>query len=357
MLTNSLANGGGEKIAADLANGLSDSGEDIIYFTLEKNKVYKLNDEIKLYQNENPLKLKCFSFLSDAIAAVRLIFLIRKENVNTVISHLFRSNYINVIVSIITGSSSIIVTHGSIKKYLDNSIKSKINIFLIKLLFKRANKKIFLTNRMKNDYINYVGSDNNFVIPNCYDLEQINLKSKEIVMDIPFGEKKYFIFVGRFHKVKRLDFLLECFSQLPYNLVLIGDGELYEEYKNKYQSNKIIFLGSKKNPYPYIKNAKATLLTSDSEGFPNVLIESLSLNTPIISSDCRTGPREILDIDEDIIIEDYLDVGYGSLFKINAYKAFNQLIDIYANKKNDLFCTHITEYDIKKIAKKYSELL
>ena len=59
-------------------------------------------------------------------------------------------------------------------------------------------------------------------------------------------------------------------------------------------TDKVIFAGFHSNPYPLIKNADLLVLSSDFEGLPTVLLESLSLSTPAISSDCPSGPREIL---------------------------------------------------------------
>ena len=59
--------------------------------------------------------------------------------------------------------------------------------------------------------------------------------------------------------------------------------------------DKVHFLGYKKNPYPYIKNARLMVLCSDFEGLGMVILEAIALNTPIISSNCPNGPTEILD--------------------------------------------------------------
>ena len=81
-------------------------------------------------------------------------------------------------------------------------------------------------------------------------------------------------------------------------LLLIGDGDEEQNIRNyiKYFNlcDRVMLLGWKNNPYPYIKSARLLVLTSDFEGLPTVLIEALSLNTPVVSTDCPCGPSEIL---------------------------------------------------------------
>ncbi|EGR0542543.1 glycosyltransferase [Vibrio cholerae] len=139
-------------------------------------------------------------------------------------------------------------------------------------------------------------------IYNPFDFSYIRLKSNEI---LPIGHtmnKKYFLIVGSLCKRKRVDIAIKSFSRLnhgdEYKLLIIGDGEEKSNLKvlvdNLGVSENVFFLGNQENPYSYMKNAMATLLTSESEGLPRVLVESLIVGTPVISSDCPTGPRELL---------------------------------------------------------------
>ena len=81
-------------------------------------------------------------------------------------------------------------------------------------------------------------------------------------------------------------------------MILIGYGDELNKIKKYVDSNRlgkdIIIINRCLNPYPYIKNSDLFILTSKYEGFANVIVESVALNTPVISANCNSGPSEIL---------------------------------------------------------------
>jgi len=114
-------------------------------------------------------------------------------------------------------------------------------------------------------------------------------------------ENNYIIFVGSLREVKNPQLLLNTFSLLndkTLKLIIVGDGPLKKELTTLAKSLNILsrvnFLGWATNPYPYIKNAKVLVLSSSIEGFSNVLVEALILHTPVVSTNCPSGPNEIL---------------------------------------------------------------
>jgi glycosyltransferase involved in cell wall biosynthesis len=110
-------------------------------------------------------------------------------------------------------------------------------------------------------------------------------------------------------------------------LIIVGKGEKKNElnnfiFRNKLQKH-VKLAGYQKNPFKYIRSSDLFILSSKYEGLPNALIESVILKKPVISSDCPTGPREILD-----------NGNYGSLFKVGDYKSLAKLIiNFRKNKK------------------------
>lgn len=108
----------------------------------------------------------------------------------------------------------------------------------------------------------------------------------------------YIIHVGRFSPQKRHDLLLDAFARLavPHRLVLLTppDAQLAAMIAARGLAKRVMIAGFQPNPYPWIAGAALLVLSSDHEGLPNVIIEALALGTPVVSTDCPSGPREIL---------------------------------------------------------------
>lgn len=138
-------------------------------------------------------------------------------------------------------------------------------------------------------------------IYNPINIKDIEIKSKE--KNKISGD--YFCSVSRLSYDKDIKTLLDGFDLFwnqnkkpKVKLVIVGDGDKADEYKkyaNNLKSNKqIIFTGKQSNPFVYMKNSLANILSSYGEGLPTVVIESAIVGGLNIASDCKFGPREIL---------------------------------------------------------------
>lgn len=113
----------------------------------------------------------------------------------------------------------------------------------------------------------------------------------------------YIVHVGKFKQQKRHDILIKAYAKanVPQKLVLVGTGKLMVASKQLVKEldieQKVIFTGFQKNPYPFIKHAKLMVLSSDFEGLGLVILEALVLNVPVISTNCPSGPSEILPLE------------------------------------------------------------
>ena len=133
------------------------------------------------------------------------------------------------------------------------------------------------------------------IIPNPFDFAALRTAAAEPAR-LPAGP--YIIHAGRFSGQKRHDVLLDAFARLhtQHRLVLLVDPEptLLRMIKARGLAGRAIVAGFQQNPYPWISAADLLVLASDHEGLPNVIIEALSLGVPVVSTDCPSGPRQIL---------------------------------------------------------------
>ncbi|MFC6803526.1 glycosyltransferase [Deinococcus caeni] len=146
-------------------------------------------------------------------------------------------------------------------------------------------------------------SQKSIVINNPIDGSMIERQAqKDLIEGIRPRKRVEFLAAGRLEKVKGFDTLINAFSRFGNNdvgLSIIGEGSqrkaLESLIKDLNLSESVSLLGFKMNPYVYMKETDVFVLSSLFEGLPTVLIEAQLLGKPIISTDCDSGPREILD--------------------------------------------------------------
>lgn len=185
---------------------------------------------------------------------------------------------------------------GNPHEYLGNKGKS--------LNFEIFNNKNFIcVSKQLEQTVKIISNNCNAICKTIYSPCALNIndiKQKSIEPTNFSIPQKYIVSVGRLVEGKNLSFLLDCMSLLPQtiNLVIVGDGPLRNQLKNKCIDlnimNRVFFLGSVDNPYPYIKNAQVLVHTSKKEGFGLIFLEALILDTPIVATESIGGMRDIL---------------------------------------------------------------
>ena len=141
-------------------------------------------------------------------------------------------------------------------------------------------------------------------IYNPLDVEDVQNKGCESVDDFPFvgDDIKVISCMARNDYIKGIWHLLKAFSlaQVKHpeaRLIVLGAGN-WDKYKEMAKAlgvkDKVAFPGLRKNPFPYVKASDIYVCSSNHEGFPNHVLEAMALKKPVISADCKTGPREIL---------------------------------------------------------------
>lgn len=156
---------------------------------------------------------------------------------------------------------------------------------------------ISVSKGVEQDFLNNFGKITPIIaIHNPIDKQEINRQATNFLPKY----KNYMVHIGSFKDAKRHDLLIKAYAQTDrsMSLLLLGEGKhkgsIEELVFNLNLSDKVVFLGFQENPFPYIKHAQFKILTSDWEGCPLVIPEALALGTPVISTNCPSGPSELL---------------------------------------------------------------
>lgn len=263
--------------------------DDLNKIFIEKN-IKIINYKIKNFNIENPL-----NYLVQTFQILYLYFKMGKDvNKESILINMNIMNFQqNLLFKLLKNKKKIGWLHCDLTQYV-NSFHYK-----LRKIFWKEYKKIIIVSKEALDVFSIHNKElknKAHYIPNFVDRKEIEEKSNE-----KFNlNESYFLFVGRLSSEKNLEVLIESYKQADVSekLYLIGDGpekkKLKEMVIEKKVEEKIKFIGHQDNPYKWMKNAKALILTSKMEGLPMVLIEALFCNTLLISSDCKSGPKEIL---------------------------------------------------------------
>lgn len=238
---------------------------------------------------------------------------------------------------------------------IDNYFPSP--FFVFRRFYKKALKIMVVSKDIENKIREQYLVHNIVTINNGIDFKEIdNLKTEAIS-----ESSEYILAVGRLVKLKQFKKLIDIYSESDLidrgiKLLIIGDGELEDELKqttNRKRLNDFIkILPFQENPYKYMSKAKFLVLTSKSEGFPNVLIEALACGVPVISFDCETGPSEIIQHNKN-----------GLLIENQNFKALGDAINTLAkDDKLYVICRRnaresVEKYNMEKIALEWNKLL
>lgn len=297
IVVSNLAGSGGEKIALMQAKMFYENGHDVVLFLLEDLKIYNTNDIkfpiISLTKKKN--KFKIFGKLGYKIYA-KILERKMKEfgKFDLIISNLPRADRT---VKELNHPNKYFIIHMSYKAELEKFSKRRASkkLKLYKYLYNDENI-ITITDAMQEDFKYFdINTKIMQTIYNPFDFNAIKNKGDEAI-EYKF---EYIIAPSAFRLQKRYDVLLDAFKLLDDKeiklLILSKDNdELNQMIRERDLDNRVVVAGFKQNPYKYIHHANLLVLSSDREGLPTVVIESLILNTPVVSTDCPTGPKEIM---------------------------------------------------------------
>jgi glycosyltransferase involved in cell wall biosynthesis len=336
-------NGGGvEKNFFLITNYLSTKFKDISVISLSKSYRNKLSPKIKFVT----FKTKLPSTIGRRTKYIISLFLLFKKilfNQNSTV-FCFQGLAYCIILCKLLSTKIIIRSNSSPSGWSKNYIKK----ILYKKIYSMADKIIVNSKDFKKE-LKLKFNINSDCIYNPLNKKEIIKNSKKKI-NIDFFEKEDFkiISVARLTNQKDHLCLIRSINLLKnkyknLKVLLIGSGNKKKEIQNlinKLKLKKIIkILSFKKNPYPYIKKSNLFILSSKFEGLPNVLLEAITLKKFIISSDCPTGPSEILDKGKGGLlfkVGDYKELSKKVIFTIQNKKKCNEKL-LFAKKRLERF--------------------
>ena len=306
IFINTLQTGGAERVVSLLLNHLKNDFE--IHLALYSNIVdYAIPPEIKILDLQQPLlQNKIIRFLKLPQISLQVYRYCKKNGINNSVAFLYRPCYINAIMKSFWGYRGHVImcegTHQTTMQESHSVIYRMFSKFMVMYAYKRADLILANSYAIQTDLIeNFKIRTPVRVIYNPVDLHFIKTHTEEAP---GFVFKKgifHFITVGNLRKEKNQLLLIQAFfilKNLPCKLLVVGAGVMEEVLKQKVKDlgllEKVVFCGFDKNPYKYVSRSNCFVLSSDVEGFPNVLIEALACGKPVISTDCSSGPRELL---------------------------------------------------------------
>lgn len=352
FLISSLGGGGAEGVCVNVANGLADKGWKVNLVVLHLNNVAYQN---RVSDKVNLIVLEVNHARNSSLALLRYI---RQNKPKTILVFNYELPVILVILRTLFRFKTKIITRNintlSQKQALAKGFWVKYVVRpLVDKFYIKSDHIINQCEAMRDDLVGlYPHLSNKTSV--IYNPLAKHIEDYAMANDLRGVEKHdYLLCVGRLEKQKAFHLAIEAFAKLSSDypnlrLKIIGKGSLERDLKQLVSDlgieHRVDFEGFQKDMIPYYLHAKATVLTSLYEGFPNVLLESIGLGTPVVAFDCASGPKEIIINDSN-----------GYLVKDKCLIDLNDKLRLALNKKWDpsIILETIKPYYLKSIVHKY----
>jgi glycosyltransferase involved in cell wall biosynthesis len=283
------------------------------YMTQKHTNSFWLDSIIKV----NFLALKVTDFLRRRnlrtifhlfLMSIKLIDQINRIRPNILLSGLTNCNLIAILAHLFTNNYRMIISeHSTPSLSIRFQSTPGIILWMMRHLYPQANKIIAVSKGVADDLINLLNLSNEKIetIYNPVVTPDLFVKARQPISHPWFEQNRLpvILAVGRLRKAKDYPTLFRAFSLVrqirPAKLLILGEGE---ERSNLERlaielgiQNDVSMPGFVDNPFAFMAKASVFVLSSAWEGFGNVLVEALACGCPVVATDCRSGPREILD--------------------------------------------------------------
>ena len=309
IVIHSLKGGGAERAVINILKGLDRRDFSITLSLYEGIFDYPLPENVEVVTLGIRSTKNIFTFtLSFINKIISIAWLIRSKRPNIVFSLLSGTNIISFLAKSLSGvPCKVIVSernHPSIS--LENEIYGGVTKCLMKRFYPKTDRIVAISEGIKEDLIeNFrIPKEKIEVVYNPVDIGEIEMLSSEEVYHPWFNDPlPIIVSVGRLTKQKGHSYLIKAFALvrqfLPCRLLIIGTGEEEEKLVDAVNMlglrNDVEFLGFQRNPFKYMARSSLFVSSSIYEGFGNSIVEGMALGLPVISTDCPSGPSEIIE--------------------------------------------------------------
>jgi glycosyltransferase involved in cell wall biosynthesis len=352
----SIEFGGVEKNLFIISNYLSEKLQKVSLITISKKHKNKFHSKIKIICLKNntwdstPKRIKFFVCLCLLFAEI-----LKNRNVTVLC---FQGNIYCTLLCKLLKIKIIVRSNSSPSGWSQNFIKKILYKKILNLADKIIVNSLEFKKELKTKFnLNATCIYNPLNTKKVKELSKIKIKNN-------FFKRNFIniINIGRFTEQKDHLTLLRSINllknKIKIKLLIIGGGvnksKILRYIKLKKLSRIVKVKNFTNNPYPFIKAADLFVLTSRFEGLPNVLLEAITLNKFIISSNCPTGPKEILTNNKGGLlfrVGDYVALSKKILFFVNNIKVCNKKI-LYAKSKLYRFDSEVNLNNYLKLVKR-----
>lgn len=366
FIINSLEGGGAERVISTLTSYfVNEKKHHVSIITLHKaNCFYNMPPSVKIVNLKSGfLCVGPGKILLLPLLAMELSLRLKSLRPDAVISLLVRSNLAHLMTRWFGNRSKIVISErcNTEAVYPDTSLGNKVMKTLIKLLYPKADRIISISEGVKQSLVQLgVPAKHNFAIHNPQNLEAILKKSRKSLKNKTNKDAFTVITIGRLVDQKDHKTLLKAHKiireALNVQLVIMGEGPLetsLKEYAAELEiADSVSWIGWQDNPFESMAKADLFVLSSKYEGFGNVIIEAMACGLPVVSTDCPSGPGEIL-----------MNGEYGALVPVGdsegIARAVIKLLQDRAlyNALQEKGFKRADDFDVKAIAQKYLDVL
>ncbi len=305
----SLAGGGAERVMVDILRNI-----DRNKFEPTLTLLYPCEDSPYRQFLPEDIRVVVVARKSESVPGklrqlLNFIKTVRKEKPDVILSMLTHNNVMALLSGLLCGIKVVACEHNTLSEVIKTEEGRKMLgipvVPMVKIFYRFAYKIIAVSEGIKSDLVTAFGiaSDKVQTIYNPIALDRIS----HFMHDAPghpfFREQKpVVVAMGRMTPQKGFDILLKAFSRVivatDARLIIMGEGPQRTYLENMVKDlgieEKVSLAGFQRNPYALLAHSDVFVLSSQYEGLPMAILEAMACGIPIISTDCRSGPREIL---------------------------------------------------------------